>query len=220
MEIFVITNGRSTFEYVTKCLAVQTLPLKITVVRDMKWIDALNTCLDKCNSTFFLRLDDDFLLHARTVEHMYTKVGSAVTANVGHFHFKLWETWTGRIIDGVKVYKTQSLRGVGGFVADDLGKVDKKTNARLLAGGYKLIGDSSIVGIHCCGKWEEQLRYEKLWSDLAKHSYLKTTHDEMKEFTMTLDTQMGLVEGHLESLNEKLDTEFNILCKLRRKDGK
>jgi len=69
LEIFVITNGRETFKHVMASLKVQSASRKITVIRDMAWIDALNECAKLCKSKYFIRIDDDMVLHEYAVAY-------------------------------------------------------------------------------------------------------------------------------------------------------
>jgi len=124
IEAFIITNGRGTFEYAHRSLKEQTFKnLKITVIRDRKWIDAVNECLSKCSSTFFIRVDDDMFLHPYCVEYMYHQAKRINQRRIAAYSCKLWEDWAGKIAGSVKVYhKKNVVSKLGKFRVNKLGK--------------------------------------------------------------------------------------------------
>jgi len=67
-NVFIITNGRSTFEYCHEAIKGQIgVLVNIHIVRDRKWVDANNYCLANCPSKYFLRVDDDMMLHPKAL---------------------------------------------------------------------------------------------------------------------------------------------------------
>ena len=60
IDIFIITNGRSTYEYCKKSVDNQKdVKFKINIIRDMDWQSAHEELLRTCGSKFALRVDDD-----------------------------------------------------------------------------------------------------------------------------------------------------------------
>lgn len=185
LEIFVITNGRSTYEYCLQSILKQTIRTTFTVIRDRKWKDALHEIMERCQSSYFLRVDDDFILHKQAVEFILESLKLYGTENIAQYCYHLWEIWTGRRITGVKLYSMSAMKSIGGHQFNKYGRTDKKTNEALRDAGYVLARDSSIIGFHTCGTWKEQRRYEKLWQKASKKSYHKSTNLEMKKYCKT-----------------------------------
>lgn len=214
LNIVIITNGRSTFPFCLKSFGKNS----VNVIRNKRWVDALNEALNlsSCHK-FLLRVDDDFIVHPKTVEYMTSRVWSLSTNpdKIGMYYCFLFEDWTNKPITGIKIYNVDALKDIGGFTVDEYGKTDKVTNKKLIKAGYKLIKDKSIVGIHVCAPWEEQLEYERLWSNLAKEPYRKSTHNEMLEYCnrfsdkeTLLKYQFNLRENFLNGINQKFRTPF------------
>ncbi len=212
LEAFIITNGRSTLEYALKALEGQTCKFKITVIRDMKWVDALNRCVKLCKTKHYLRCDDDHIFHPSAVHFMWKSIKRK--DNTALFACKLWEDWTKRIGGGSKMYNRELVRKIGGFRANHLGKVDKLFSARVRKSPYRLGGGGdSIVGLHCCAPFDEQVSYEKLWSKLATKPYQKTTHDSMKKYKKSIKEQYEMRTKFILKLNRKSKSGFYTFIK-------
>jgi hypothetical protein len=184
-------------------------PKKIKVFRDMELADAMNRTLDTCRGTHFMKVDDDFILHPNALSHMLKCLSTPVNQNVAMYNWHLWEVWTSRIVSGIKIYSVEALKSIGGFTADKYAKFDKITHTRLVEASFELQKDRSVIGLHACGTWEEQSRYEKLWSKAAKFEYRKSTHIEQKQYNIPISDQVKLIDtGFLEQLNQKNNTRF------------
>ncbi|MEN6424137.1 MAG: hypothetical protein ABFE13_02145, partial [Phycisphaerales bacterium] len=212
LSIFCITNGRSTFEYSVRSL-MESLDLQeqVHVFSGMHFLDAMTKCIEICETPYFFKIDDDFILHPGAIAYMRNRVREyPKPEELGIYYCHLWEDWTSRVRESIKVYNVQALRKIGGFQADPHGKVDRTTLARLEQAGYGIVADPGVVAIHACGAWQEQLEYERLWSSMAQESYRKPTHEAMKKYcgTKSLDEQYDMRLGLLEHVNEQLNTPF------------
>lgn len=210
-SVFSITNGRSTFEYSHRSLK-KAYTGEITVLRDMRWLEALNACVQRCTTPYFFRMDDDFIVHPAALAYMQKQVLAYPEPDkLGIYYCHLWEDWTQRVRESIKVYSVAALRAIGGFHADDKGKVDRVTNRMLEEAGFRVVGDPSAVALHACGDWQEQLNYESLWCAMAAAPYKKPTHEAMKAYcgSKTLDQQYAMRKGFLERLNHQLNTPFH-----------
>ena len=182
-EIFIITNRRSTLKNCISSVVQQTCQVPVTIIQNMGWSEALAECLDRCHRQFFVRIDDDFILHPRALEYMWSKIRQLANKNnLGLFCCYLWEDWTSKPVRGIKLYRTESVKKIGGFKPDKYGKIDKNTNAALSSANFDVIIDKSVVGVHACSSLRDQKRYEKLWSSEAELSYEKSTHSEMMRY--------------------------------------
>jgi len=214
MQAFVTTNGRSTFEYCYSSLQNQSISIPITIIRDLSWKDALKSCVERCKSPWLLRVDDDFILHSNAIEYIWSvvlKFGRKKRTRKAVFSFRLWQVWTNTSVTGIKVYHVNTLRDIGGFKLCDRGKTDKQTSIALSDKGHKHYRDKSIVGLHSCGTWEEQLAYEKLWGSE------KATRDEMKSYMIDLESQNELCGNFLSKINTCKETNFGKFLQTKKK---
>jgi GT2 family glycosyltransferase len=211
--VFSFTNGRSTYEYSARSVADSwDRQAEIVVLRNMHFLDAVHKCLESCQTPYFIKVDDDFILHPKAIAYMRQRVLEYPhPEELGIYYCHLWEDWTSRVRQSIKVYRTEALRQIGGFQVDHLGKVDEATKAALRQAGYKVVKDPSVVALHACGSWQEQLEYERLWSSMAEQPYRKPTHEAMKEYcgTKSLEKQYAMRLEVLEFINQQLSTPFH-----------
>lgn len=212
IEAFIITNGRSTFEYVQKALQEQSVSIKITVIRDMKWIDAVNKCVKLCKSRFFIRVDDDMFLHPLYVEYVYNKIINYKRINrLAAYTCKLWEDWQSYIAGTVKVYQTARIKDMNGFRANIMGKIDKPFEADRRKKNFIVIKDDrSVVGVHGMGTWEEQENYRSLWlknNSKIKYSRPKSYLRSQRKYKKTPYEQY-LLAKNLRKLNKRNRSGF------------
>jgi len=140
LELFVITNGRKTFDYVMRSIEEQSVHRKVTVIRDMLWVDALNECANKCQSSYYLRVDDDMVLHKCCVAYYLTRIRVAERKNGGVVVCRLWEDWSKKPVHGLRMYSRKAAKKLT-FEASRLGKVDKVFHQRLGKIGKRQIRD-------------------------------------------------------------------------------
>lgn len=205
LEIFVITNGRKTFEFVMKSLNEQSQQRRITVIRDMKWVDALNQCSKLCKSEYFLRVDDDMALHPYAVAYYISRIPRLRKQKTGVYVCKLWEDWSNKPAGGLRLYRHDITTKIK-FRPSKLGKVDKVFRDDLQKHGWRQVKDQSVVGLHLLGSEEDQQKYRKLWRD-------KNAHISRKEFRHTFDNLIHPVR-------KSLSRQYAVLKKIRRLNKK
>lgn len=209
IEAFIFTNGRSTFDHCLSSTKEQSVLERIGVFSNTVLVNALNSALTQCKCSHFVKVDDDFIFHPRAIEYMWKRfLKLPDNGKIGIYCSHLWEDWTKKPISGVKIYSVRALNYVGGFIADRHGKVDKSVSARLIYSGYQIYRDPSVVGLHACGAWEEQLRYEQIWNGQASVSHLKSTRNEMQRYQVPLIEQVQLRTRFIEEYNGKNRTKF------------
>lgn len=213
MDVFVVTNGRASFDYVVKSLQRQdNVKFNFHIIKNMKWIDACYTCLNYSDAPLYLRLDDDMILHPRTIEFFdyFTKAKMCDDAVI--YCLKLWEPWNNRLCNKVKVYVRKLTKEVG-FEIDSRGKVDKIFKKRAQNKSYKIIGDkTSAIGVHAACSFDDNYRYSQLRSEINDPTF-KIRHKEIiyldKVLKKTpLDKQLEMANKSLYKLNKKTDTWF------------
>lgn len=207
IDIFIITNGRSTFEYCEKSLQLQKdVKFNINIIRDKGWQEAHEELLRRSNSRFVLRVDDDMLLHPSSLKFMYTCVKEQ-SDKIALRGWRLWEPWSNKICKGIKVYNTKIANKIG-FHLDHLGKIDKPFTINAKKHGYKIKYTRDIVAIHSCGNFKEHLRYWDMRGESAGSNFRakkKWAKGLIKYFSMTLKEQYGLTGEFLKQLNKGVE---------------
>ena len=158
LEVFIITNGRSTFPYVHDSIKEQkNVKFQTTIHRDMTWIEANRRILEVCKSPFFVRVDDDMILNKYAIHFMWHAI-QGQSSRIVLRGFRLWEPYSEKVIKGVKVYQLQKAQELG-FQVSHIGKIDKIFQAKARKKRYKVKYGEDVVGIHCCSNFDEHLRY-------------------------------------------------------------
>ena len=213
MDVFVITNGRASFEYVVKSLQAQkNVKFNFHIIKDMKWIDACYTCLNYSDTPFYLRLDDDMILHPRTIEFFNYFTRAKMRDDAVIYCLKLWEPWNKRLGGKVKVYVRKLTKEIG-FETDSRGKVDKIFIKKSRQKNYKIIGDkTSAIGIHAACSFDDNYRYSELRGELNDPTF-KIRHKEIIYLNEVikhtpLGKQLKLADKDLFKLNKKSNTLF------------
>ncbi|HUU88492.1 MAG TPA: glycosyltransferase family A protein [Candidatus Glassbacteria bacterium] len=213
LQIFVVTNERSTFPYVLKGIEQQTVDnLGVIVIKNMKWVDALNNIVDRCTTKYFIRCDDDFFLHPCAVQFIFDGMIEQENAIMGCY--KLWEDWSDRVSGGVKIYNTSRVRKLGGFEENHRGSVDGKFSKKIKKSKYNETGNKmSVLGIHARATLEEMMQYEKIWNEkvgkvFTKWKPDKKTTKQMKKYTKTVEEQFDMCIPLLRKINKSRHSDF------------
>ena len=211
IDVFIITNGRSTFEYCKKSIDNQRdVKFKTVIIKDMGWQEAHEELLGRCSSRFALRVDDDMLLHPLALKFMYECVKNQDN-KVALRGWRLWEPWSNKVCKGIKVYNSKIAKKIG-FHLDYLGKIDKPFTINAKKHGYKIKYTRDIVAIHSCGDFKEHLRYWSMRGEVTGSNFemkKRWAKELIKDFPMTLEEQYGLTGKFLRQLNK--DKEFGNL---------
>ena len=214
LEAFIITNGKSTFEFAYRTLLEQTMKVKVTVLKDMLWEEALQKCVRDCKSTHFLRCDDDMMLHPLALEYMWyaLKNECSYTDEVVMLIGELYETYTYKYKNRIKIYNKRGVEELGGFnVNKKTGKIDRVFMKLIHTSPKwrKYLLKNSGVGLHTCGSWEEQLKYEKLWDKLGndKKKYKTPRRENIMKYDKTPEEQYDLRLQFLEDFNARYEGE-------------
>lgn len=220
LEVFVITNGRSTFDSVIRSLKEQSNPIKVTVVRDMVWVDALNECVKLCESEFFIRVDDDMFLHKFAVDYYRSKIPK-LKNKCGIYVCRLWEEWSSKPINGLRMYRTSLARKIT-FKPSKLGKVDKIYRKTMSKMGYEEFRDKAIVGVHALSSEADQLKYRDLWRDknsqLSQSEFKKTFDNKIHRVNISIENQYFLLTK-MRKINSKHKTKYDKFITERRRHG-
>jgi hypothetical protein len=210
IDVFIITNGRSTFEYSDRSIKSQDgVKFRSIIIRDMGWQAAHEKMLDMSESKFILRVDDDMLLHPFALNFMYTCVQKQ-SDNIALRGWRLWEPWSNKVCKGIKVYNASIAKKIG-FHLDHLGKIDKPFTVNAKKQGYEIKYTRDVIAIHACGDFKEHLRYWGIRGEAAGDNFKakkKWAKKLIKDFPMSLQEQYDLTGNFLPQFNHNRGTLF------------
>lgn len=210
IDVFVITNGRSTFNCCIGSVCSQKdVNFELLMIENMNWLDAHLYLLDKCKSRFALRVDDDMLLHPYALKFMWQCVENQ-SDKIALRGWRLWEPWSDKVCKGIKVYNIAAAKKIG-FKLDKLGKIDKPFTRNAEKKGYKTKYSQDVVAIHSCGDYKEHLKYWKMRGESSGPQFevkKKWAEELIKNFDMSTQEQYELTGKFLKKLNNKRKTEF------------
>lgn len=218
IDAFIITNGRQSFDYVIESLKNQKgVSYNYNIISGMSWLDACNECLYHSNAPYYLRLDDDMILHPRALA-FFERFIEIKHDPLGVFYcLKLWEPWNDRLCGKVKIYNRELTKKIG-FKIDSRGKVDKIFKKEAAAKGFKIIGDkTSAISIHAACSADDNFFYSNLRKETNDPSFT-IRRKEIKKLDKVLKKtpykeQLRLADTPLGDLNIKGNTLFGQFIK-------
>ncbi len=202
MTIYSFTNGRSTHKYSVESLC----GVDYILIKNKDYTTALATCVDTCQTRFFLRLDDDMILHPKALEYIVDVIADA-PESIGMFFWYLWEDYTQTIRQAIKVYRTEAMKRIGGFKFLPSGKTDMATMKALKDDGWLVQEDKSVIAIHARGTRRETIKYYDLWRKRSK-TYAKQSYKESLLYSKSIEYQYSLRDSFLTDLNIREGTSF------------
>jgi hypothetical protein len=210
IEVFIITNGRSTFKHCKNSVENQVgVKFNTTIIKDFGWQEAHERILSECDSRFALRVDDDMLLHPYAINFMYQCVKDQ-SDKIALRGWRLWEPWSDKVCKGIKVYNLAAAQKIG-FKLDKRGKIDKPFTKNAERMGYKVKYSQDVVAIHSCGDFDEHLRYWEMRGEASIKSFKgkkKWAENLISNFSMSLEDQYKLTGKFMKKLNKKKRTDF------------
>jgi len=213
IDVFLITNGRKSTDYVVKSLKRQKgVEFGYTVIKDKKWLDACNECLNFSNVPYYLRLDDDMILHPRAIHFFIKFIEMKYDPNAVFYCLKLWEPWNNRLCGKVKIYNRQLTKQIG-FEVDSRGKVDKIFKKKAAEKGFKIVGDkTSAISIHAACSYDDNYNYSNLRKEINDPTFA-IREKEIQKLDKVLkktpyEEQLRLADAPLGDLNKKGNTLF------------
>jgi len=210
LEVFFITNGRSTSPYAKASIDTQKyVEFKTIVHEDMDWLSANKRILDVCKSKFFVRIDDDMILNPHALRYMWYCVQEQ-SSRVALKGFKLWEPYSSKVVKGIKVYNLATVKDIG-FRISKIGKIDKLFAVDAKKKRKKIRYTNDILGIHACSNFKEHLKYalmrgEDKGADFSIERAWMKYH--IKKFNVPLPKQAKLAYKFVRRLNKRIHSDF------------
>lgn len=208
LSLFVVTNGRSSFQYANRSVEEQTIKVPIHIIRDLPILQVMKTILNTCTTPYFMKVDDDFLLHKRGVEYMWSFLKSHESPMVAMYWWHLWENWSGNRIQSIKIYNKENTSKVG-FLPDRQGRIDITFIGRVRKAGFGIVKEGSMPAIHGCSPWKEQARYLQIWKRNAPgRVHMKIRLKQMSRYKKPLAKQFSEKDLILNAQNKRFKTNF------------
>ena len=213
LDVFVITNGRESYKYVIDSLTVQRdVNFKINIIKNEEWLNACNICLNHSNKKYYLRLDDDMILHPFALKYLDYMIENDKTKNAIMYYSRLWEPWNNRLCGSVKIYNRELSKTIG-FKIDSRGKVDKIFKKKALEKGYKYVSDkTSAIAIHAACSFNDNYKYSQMRNEIDDPSF-KIRNKEIIKLDrvynkIPLSKQLEMANKDLYELNKKNNSDF------------
>lgn len=169
IEVFLLTNGSDTFPVCLEYLKKQTLDVKFTIVENMNIIDAMNYCINNATSKYFVKLDDDMILHPKALEYLNHclykyeyRIKHKDQPEIGMYFCNLWEFWADRVVKCIKAYNVLIAKEIG-FKKDQRGKIDRIYINELKSRKISNIHDKSVIALHSLRNYNVQKNYRNIW---------------------------------------------------------
>ena len=212
LEVFIITNGRGTFPYVLQSVKEQEgVEFDLHIIKDLPWLDANRKILADCKTKFFLRVDDDMILHKNAIHFMWDTI-MGQDAHIILRAWMLWEPYSDKRRKGIKVYTRDSARHIG-FRTNHLGKIDKQFSKDIEGTPFEIVTDPDLLAIHSCSTAAEHVKYAKMRGEhLYNSESFQKKEAEMtraiKECELTLEDQHEMSKAILRRKNRKIKSSF------------
>ncbi len=214
IDVYLITNGRKSFDFTLQSLLNQNVSslFNYKVIENKTWLDACNHCLYDSDNPYYLRLDDDMILHPLAIQFFEKFIEMKYVPNGVFYCLKLWEPWNNRLCGKVKIYNRELTKKVG-FKIDSRGKVDKIFKKESAEKGLRIIGDkTSAIAIHAACSYDDNYKYSNLRKETNDPSF-KIRQKEIKKLDKVLKKtpykeQLRLADTPLGELNKNDNTLF------------
>lgn len=105
MTVFVSTVGAASFPECIACLERQDCRFRLEVIEGVAPMSAaFQVMMDRCQTPYYIQVDEDMLLHPHAVRVLYERI-LAADANVPLVVAWLWDAHLGHCIQGVKAFR-------------------------------------------------------------------------------------------------------------------
>lgn len=233
VDVFLITNGRSTSKYAIRAIREQSgVIFDFYIISDMDWVKANNLILETCKSNHYIRVDDDMILNSKAILYMFDNISPDAIITT----FRLYDALREKILPGVKCYRMKETKVIGfetsvPYEMKKYGYVKGKIDVMFRRNATEKYGLSStsklkfivmlncVIGVHGFFTMEEQLEYRKLRVKGEWDKNLMGEYEEVsklaKNFDISVEEQFNWATGNkLIEINR--DNEFDFYSYIRR----
>ena len=215
LTAYIFTGGRPSFEWAYKSFEEQTVSMPIFEYHNRPLVDAMNEVLDKCPTRYFVKIDDDFLMHPRAIEYMswcLLHAPEQKKKQAGLWEWRLFEHWSLATPWSFKVYDKKRVKALGGFKAAKQGRIDWNYEKEMQKRKLNREQDFSIISLHAASPGEEsQIQHENFWKSHSRSGNLeprKGSHHtykvkQMRRYDVPLSEQFANRVEWIEGRNER-----------------
>jgi hypothetical protein len=133
LTVFVTTVGAPTFEACVHLLEWQDCRFALRIIRNVAPLSAAFQCmLDRCETPYYVQVDEDMLLYPHAVRTLYEKMRAKPDGTAIHVEL-LFDTHVRMNIYGVKIFRHEIVKR---YPFADTDGCDVDQNKRLAADGF------------------------------------------------------------------------------------
>lgn len=165
VTVFVTTVGAPSFEACLDHLAMQDTEFRLVTIRNKAPLSAaFQEMIDRCETPFYVQVDEDMLLYPDAVRTLHDRIASA-DADVAMCAANLFDVHLERCIIGVKIFrhgivKSFPFRDVEGCESDQQRRLTASGYRSLVAKTNRTMTQEHAVGIHgAC--WTPEAIFER-----------------------------------------------------------
>ena len=167
VSIFVITTSKSSnYNDCIKALQDQNVHINILVIKDFHPMPvAFQRMIDKCNTPYYIQVDDDMILYPNAIETMYDQIIKSPD-DISMIAFMLKDIHLNFNICGIKIYKHLIFKKYP-YNLSCLSCEVEQTN-RMKQDGYTYKTIEQVVGNHS-PKWSDEGIFERYYNLMEKY---------------------------------------------------
>ena len=143
---FILTVGDPAFEYCKKAIARQTNQnFKVNIIQNVSPLSAADQeMINRCDTEYFIKVDEDMILHPDAVEKMQA-VMDAAPDNIGMVCFLLYDEDRESNIQGIKIFRTSDVKDLR---MQNIRANDMNLTEQMGQKGIKWVAHPDVVGRH------------------------------------------------------------------------
>jgi len=221
VTVFVATIGGPTYQACLEHLRHQDCDFQLEVVSHVAPLSAaFQQMIERCQTPFYIQVDEDMLLRPHAARTMFERLHSA-PPDVAEVVGALFDVHQGRAIEGLRIFRHSVVRR---YPYDDQDGCDIRQVRRLLADGFQILrprldlaADSpEIMGLHGTG-YDARSIYERYLTFWRKHrrgtirapSFTKEIHRFLDRFLeepseLNFFALMGVITAQLTDIEAPL----------------
>lgn len=164
LTVFVITCGNNpNYEACIQTLNNQSCKFNIDIIRDFSPMSvAFQQMLIRCNTEYFIQIDDDMILNNNAIEHMYKFFeGNQSPKNIVMDCYLLHDVHLSKDIYGVKIYKHKVFKNYDYNISHPSAEVEQLD--RMKADGYDIRFKNKVIGEHS-PHWTKEGIFERYYN--------------------------------------------------------
>lgn len=138
VTVFLTSVGAPSYDACRAHLRLQDCRYRLEIIRRVAPMSAaFQRMLDRCDTPFFVQVDEDMLLYPHAIRTLHEQIAAApesVAITIG----ELYDAHLGRCISGVKIYRHGIVRR---YPFENVQSFEKVQVQRMKADGYRVAGD-------------------------------------------------------------------------------